>query len=94
MNKSFKEWLTEGEQLYAAALKEYQDLEQEISALEQHLTSKRGEVNQIASVIGKPPIDGVRRVSAQIIDEAPIPSAPVPLGAIGRALSGRGAVMR
>jgi len=89
VNKSFQDWLSEGEQLYATAAHEYQELEQQIVALEQQLAAKRSEVNQIASVIGKPPIEGARRIAAQLLEE-PVPQSTVPLGAIGRALSGRG----
>ena len=94
VSKTFKEWLAEGEQLYSNALSEYQDLEQQIAALEQSLASKRSEVNQIASVIGKPPIDGARRITAQLLEEAPTQVQTAPLGAISRALSGRGQAMR
>jgi cell division septum initiation protein DivIVA len=93
VNKSFQDWLSEGEQLYSTAAHEYQDLEQQIVALEQQLAAKRSEVNQIASVIGKPPIEGARRIAAQLLEE-PLPQSTVPLGAIGRALSGRGGGLR
>ena len=66
--KSFQDWLKEGEDLYDTALREYQGLEAQIDELEKQLTEKKAELNQIAQVIGKPPVEGNRRLSAQIVE--------------------------
>ena len=68
MQKSFQDWLKEGEELYDTALKEFQALESQIDDLEKQLAEKKAELNQVAHVIGKPPVEGNRRLSAQIID--------------------------
>jgi hypothetical protein len=90
VQKSFRDWLSEGEQLYSAALNEYQAIEAQIENLEERLAAKKAEVNQIAHVIGKPPVEGNRRLTAQLVegDSHVINSAPA--GNIARALSGRG----
>ncbi|WP_428939644.1 hypothetical protein [Fontivita pretiosa] len=91
MTRSFRDWLAEGEAIYAETLKEYHCLEAQISELEKKLAEKKAEVNQVAQMIGKPPVDGPRRVSAQIIE----PETPPPAnGPIARALTGRGLVAR
>lgn len=91
MNKSFRDWLTEGEQLYNAAVAEFQQLEAQLAELEQRLVGKKAEVNQIAQVIGKPPVaeaGNSRRLTAEIIDPGQnVPNSPA---TIARALTGRG----
>lgn len=67
MAASFQEWLQQGENLYNSALREYHDIEQQLSELEARLVEKQGEVNQIAQVIGKPLVEGGRRLSAQLV---------------------------
>jgi chromosome segregation ATPase len=66
--KSFQEWLKEGEDLYSNALAEFQALEGQIEELEKQLADKKAELNQIAQVIGKSPVEGNRRVTAQIVE--------------------------
>lgn len=91
MNKSFRDWLTEGEQLYNAAVAEFQQLEAQLAELEQRLVGKKAEVNQIAQVIGKPAVaesGNNRRLTAEIIDPGQnVPNSPA---TIARALTGRG----
>lgn len=98
-------WLSQGEQLYASALNEYRALEAQLDDLEQKLAAKQEEVNQIAAIINKPPVDSARRLpstmTADIIDapaeRLPIPVAPGPHGTpnkssnatIARALTGK-----
>jgi hypothetical protein len=53
------------------------------------LAAKQNEVNQIAQMIGKPPVEGVRRTSVQIIDPDPRNNSPSSPAAIARALTGR-----
>jgi hypothetical protein len=65
--KSFQDWLQQGENLYNTALREYHDIEQQLSELEARLVEKQNEVNQIAQVIGKPLVEGNRRLSAQLV---------------------------
>ena len=68
MSKSIKDWLSEGETIYDAAMGEYQALEAQIIELEQKLAIKREEVNIIADKLGKPPVETSRRFNAEIID--------------------------
>lgn len=74
MPKNFQEWLSEGEQLYNAALAEFQAIESQLDELEQKLTAKQAEVNQIAQVIGKPPVENNRRLTAQLVSETDRPA--------------------
>jgi hypothetical protein len=93
VTKSFRDWLSEGEHLYNTAMAEFKDLEAQIDGLEQQLTAKKAEVNQIAHVIGKPPVETSRRLTAQLIEtpeQGHGPGAAVPVGQMARALSGRG----
>jgi hypothetical protein len=64
---SFQEWLQQGENLYNSAMRDYHDIEQQLVELEARLTEKQNEVNQIAQVIGKPIVEGNRRLSAQLV---------------------------
>ena len=57
MAKTFRDWMTEGEELYSIALREYESLQTQLQALESQLSTKKVEVNQIAAVIGKPQVD-------------------------------------
>jgi len=54
MSKSLQQWLEEGVELYNATVAEYHDLESQLSNLQERLTTKRAEVNQLAQMIGKP----------------------------------------
>ncbi len=90
MAKSFKEWLQEGESLYAEALKEYQTLETHLEELEQKLAAKKEELNQIAAVVGKPPVEGSRRPQVQIVEAQSPGSIPASRATIAKALTGRG----
>src|SRR5688500_13228044 len=71
---SLQNWLSQGEQLYAAALTEFRALEAQLDDLEHKLAAKQLEVNQIAQIIGKPGVEGTRRLSAQL---TPPPQATV-----------------
>ena len=66
MSTSLQTWLSQGEQLYAAALTEFRALEAQLDDLEHKLAAKQAEVNQIAQVIGRPAVEGARRLSAQL----------------------------
>lgn len=90
MSKSLQDWLAEGERLYNEALKDYQAIEQQLDDLEQRLMAKKAELNQIAQVIGKPPVEGNRRLSAQLVEEHGPQSIPHSQATIARALTGRG----
>ena len=76
MASSFQEWLQQGEDLYNNALREYHDIEQQLSELEARLVEKQSEVNQIAQVIGKPLVDGGRRASAQVVNAEVVDIVP------------------
>jgi hypothetical protein len=94
VQKTFRDWLSEGERLYSTALGEYQAIEAQIEDLEQRLAGKKAEVNQIAHVIGKPPVEGNRRLTAQLVDGDSHSVNTAPAGNIARALSGRGLTAR
>jgi hypothetical protein len=88
--KSLREWLQEGEALYEAAVRDVQEIEAQLDELEVRLAEKRHELNQIAQVMGKPPLEGNHRVTAQIVDERELNNAvPGPHGTIVRAIQGR-----
>jgi len=92
---SFQEWLQQGEDLYNAALRDYHDIERQLTELEARLVEKQSEVNQIAQVIGKPVVEGARRVSAQLLsaDVVDVPAeraaTPGSNANIARALTGK-----
>jgi seryl-tRNA synthetase len=90
MAKTFKDWLGEGEQLYTQAMEEYQALEKQIEDLEGQLQAKREEVNQMATVIGKPPLEPMRKHNVQIVEAAGPGSVPHSRNTIAKALTGRG----
>ena len=92
MTKTLADWLSEGEQLYNAAMAEYQALETQLEELEAKLTAKKAEVNQIAQVVGKPPVEnaGGKRLTAELIDPHTPNSVPNSPATIARALTGRG----
>ena len=89
VTKSIQEWMREGEELYSSTLREYQDLEAQILDLERRMAGKQAEVNQIASIIGKPPVEGNRRLTAQLVDEHGPNSVPHSPATIARALAGK-----
>ena len=96
MASSFQQWLQQGEELYNNALREYHDIEQQLSELEARLVEKQAEVNQIAQVIGKPLVEGGRRVHAQLVNSEVVDVVPAERTAtpgsnanIARALTGK-----
>ena len=96
MASAFQEWLQQGENLYNSALREYHDIEQQLGELEARLVEKQNEVNQIAQVIGKPTVEGGRRLSAQLVNAevmdvipAERPHTPGSNANIARALTGK-----
>jgi hypothetical protein len=62
-----QQWLSQGETIYAGLVKECQALEAQLEDLETRLAAKHAEVNQVAQIIGKPPVEGNRRLSAQLV---------------------------
>jgi len=90
VSKSIKDWLAEGESIYDAAFREYQDLEGQIVELEQRLAVKRDEVNQIAEKLGKPQMEPSRRLTAEIVERGQPNAVPNSPSTIARALTGRG----
>ena len=91
MGISFRDWLGQGDAIYAEAMKEYQTLEAQIEQLEIRLVDKKQEVNQIAQMIGKPVIEGNKRLAAELVDRRDGQAA---VGAVTRALTGRPVVAR
>ena len=87
--KSIAEWIREGEVLYETALKEFEEMDGRLHQLEKQLSQKQDEVNQIAQVIGKPLVEGNRRLTAQLVDDHGPLSVPNSSTTIARALSGR-----
>jgi hypothetical protein len=87
--KSIAEWMREGESLYVTALKEFEEMDAQLQQLEKQLAQKQDEVNQIAQVIGKPLVEGNRRLTAQLVDDHGPLSVPTSSTTIARALSGR-----
>ena len=93
-SSAFQEWLQQGEHLYNNSLREYHDIERQIADLEAQLGAKQNEVNQIAQIIGKPMVEGNRRLSAQLVsgeiidlpERIPTPGANAN---IARALTGK-----
>ena len=90
MTKTLQEWLQEGEALYNAALAEYQGIERQLEELEAKLAAKKVELNQIAQVVGKPPVETNRRLTAELVDQHGPNSVPNSPATIARALTGRG----
>jgi hypothetical protein len=90
VSKSIKDWLAEGEQIFGAALDEYQTMESQIIELEQRLAIKREEVNVLAEKLGKPPLEASRRLTAEIVERGQPNSVPNSPSTIARALTGRG----
>ena len=90
MTKSIKDWLQEGEAMYGQAIDEFRSLEAQMEELENKLVAKQDEVNQLAAIIGKPPVEvNTRRPSVQIV-EGHIPgSIPASRSTIAKALTGR-----
>jgi hypothetical protein len=87
--KSIAEWIREGEALYDAAIKEFEEMDARLQQLEKQMSQKQDEVNQIAQVIGKPLVEGNRRLTAQLVDDHGPLSVPNSSTTIARALSGR-----
>ena len=65
--KIVQQWLAQGEAIYTGLVKECQALESQLEEIETRLASKQAEVNQVAHIIGKPPVEGNRRLSAQLV---------------------------
>jgi hypothetical protein len=90
VTKNLHEWLQEGEALYNAALQEYQNIEQQLDELEARLAAKKAELNQIAQVVGKPPVESSGRLTAELVEQHGPNSVPNSPATIARALTGRG----
>jgi len=84
--RTFQQWLAQGELLYGALLKECEDIEAQIGELENQLAAKHAEVNQIAGLVGKPPVEGNRRLSAQLVTSY-APEASKPASPLARSLA-------
>ena len=89
MAKSIAEWIREGEELYVVALKDFEDLETQLQDIERRHAIKKDEVNQIARIIGKPPVEGSRRVVAELVDDLDSLTVSNSSSTIARALTGR-----
>jgi hypothetical protein len=87
ISSAVQEWLLQGEALYESAMSDFRAIENQLVELESKLAEKRSEVNQIAQLIGKPPAEGSRRLSAQLIEERT--ANPGATTHIARALAGK-----
>lgn len=76
---SFQDWLKQGDSLYTTALKEFHDLGAKLDELEAALAAKQAEVNQIAQMIGKPPVEGHRRAVGAAPAATPADVLPAPI---------------
>ena len=65
--KIVQQWLSQGETIYSGLVKECQALEAQLEDIETRLAAKQAEVNQVAAIIGKPTVEGNRRLSAQLV---------------------------
>jgi hypothetical protein len=88
VGKSVREWLAEGEALYQASMQEYQDLQEQLADLEAKIEAKREEINQVAHVVGKPPLDPVKKPNSVQIIERDLQS--MTRNTVTKALTGRG----
>ena len=86
--KIVQQWLAQGETIYSGLVKECQSLEAQLEDLEGRLAAKYTEVNQVAHIIGKPPLEGNRRLSAQLVTsyahESPPQRNPIPPRMVSR----------
>jgi seryl-tRNA synthetase len=100
VSMTIQQWLQQGESLYQTAVKEFHAIEAQLQELETRLTAKLTEVNQIASLLGKSPVESARRSggemsTTQIVSSGPIEEVerhhPSPASAnnIARALTGK-----
>jgi hypothetical protein len=96
VSQAFQEWLRQGEALYATALKEFRDIETRLDELEAALAAKQAEVNQIAQVIGKAPVESGRRPTTELASSRTVedlgghgPVTPSSNATIARALTGK-----
>ena len=92
MVKDLQQWIAEGEEIYTTLLNEHHELEAKLEELETQLSSKQAEVNQIAAIIGKPPLESNRRLSAQLVSAEVVDSysnGSPSANNIARALNGR-----
>jgi hypothetical protein len=80
--KIVQQWLAQGEAIYAGLVKECQTLEAQLEDIEARLAAKQSEVNQVAQIIGKPLVEGNRRLSAQLVtsysQEGPAQRSQIP----------------
>jgi len=92
MPKDLQQWIREGEEIYNGLLGEHREIESRMQELENQLSAKQAEVNQLAAIIGKPPIEGNRRLSAELVSAEVVDSydnSGNSMNNIARALNGR-----
>jgi len=58
--KTFEQWFSEGESIYAELLKELQAMEAQMTELQGRIRQKRAQADQIARVLGKAPAEPSR----------------------------------
>ena len=78
---TLQSWLSQGEQLYSAALAEFHALEAQLDELEKKLAAKQAEVNQIAQIINKPAVEQRRHngvVQGEVMDDPTPHRLPIP----------------
>lgn len=70
---SFKQWLAQGEELFAVLARQYQAMEAQLIELESRLADKQAEIEQVARLLGKQAPQLNRRLSAQLVTHYPPP---------------------
>ncbi len=89
MPKDLQQWVQEGEEIYNHMLGEHRQIESQIEELEQKLVEKQTEVNRLAAMICKPPIESNRRVTAQLVNSEVVDYSSGSMNNIAKALNGR-----
>ena len=96
MAKHLDEWLQEGTLLYEVAVEDYRKLEEQALQIQERLAAKRQEVNQIAKVISKPPVEephvgpaGSTYPPVDVVDPNQPGATPYTRNSIARALTGQ-----
>jgi hypothetical protein len=90
MPKDVQQWIQEGEEIYNGLLGEHREIESQIEELEQKLSAKQADVNRLAAIIGKPPIESTHKLSAQLVNSEVVDTySNGTMNNIARALNGR-----
>lgn len=91
MTKDIEQWLGQGEEIYNKLLGEYREIETQIEDLERQLAQKQSEINQVAAIVGKAPMENALRVTASQVVSGEVMEdyGSASANNIARALNGR-----